>query len=118
MFGIATHLSAVILASPPSLHAHRQASLASNGGSKAGPKSTVIFLLCRVSDHVRSTQIAGGNSDSTGGRNGRSTIYRLVGSGLFPKPVRLSLGRVAWRKCDVADWLSRRWPRSTRGSHR
>ena len=38
----------------------------------------------------------------------RATIYRLVGIGQFPKPIRLSLGRVAWLKRDVVGWLSRR----------
>ena len=53
-------------------------------------------------DMLRLAQVVGLTSLS------RATIYRLVGSGQFPKPIRLSLGRVAWFKRDVVGWLSRR----------
>ncbi|HAF43524.1 MAG TPA: hypothetical protein DCK83_00905 [Gallionellaceae bacterium] len=33
-----------------------------------------------------------------------STIYRLIKKNLFPAPVRLSPGRVAWRESDVEKW--------------
>lgn len=53
-------------------------------------------------DMLRLAQVVGLTSLS------RATIYRLIGSGQFPKPIRLSLGRVAWLKRDVVGWLSRR----------
>ena len=37
----------------------------------------------------------------------RSTIYRLIGDGTFPKPKKISVRRVAWKKGDVANWRSR-----------
>lgn len=37
----------------------------------------------------------------------KSTIYRLIKSGHFPAPVKISCRRVAWRKCDLDDWKSK-----------
>ncbi len=37
----------------------------------------------------------------------RATVYRLIDSGGFPRPVRLSPGRVAWVRREVEDWMSR-----------
>lgn len=36
----------------------------------------------------------------------RSMIYRLMQSGQFPHPVRLSLRCVRWRAGDIAAWLA------------
>lgn len=36
----------------------------------------------------------------------RCTVYRLVKSGQFPKQIRLSAGRVGWRKSDIEAWLN------------
>lgn len=36
---------------------------------------------------------------------GRSTIFRLVNKGNFPKPQRLSPGRTGWFESDVNGWL-------------
>jgi prophage regulatory protein len=36
----------------------------------------------------------------------RSTIYRLIANGDFPKPVKISKGRVAWREREVLAWLA------------
>lgn len=38
----------------------------------------------------------------------RSTIYDMMGKGTFPKPVRLSPTRVAWREKDIVAWLASR----------
>jgi len=35
---------------------------------------------------------------------GRSTIYRLVAHGSFPRPVRVGLRAVAWRWSDLEHW--------------
>lgn len=35
---------------------------------------------------------------------GRSTIYRLVARGSFPRPVRVGLRAVAWRWSDLEQW--------------
>ncbi len=35
----------------------------------------------------------------------RSTIYRLVKSGKFPRPVILSTGSVRWRQSTVDFWM-------------
>lgn len=39
---------------------------------------------------------------------GRSTIYRLVASGLFPAPVHLGPRAVAWRWSDLDRWSKSR----------
>jgi prophage regulatory protein len=36
----------------------------------------------------------------------RATIYRLVYIGKFPKPIRISRNRVAWRERAVLLWLA------------
>ena len=36
----------------------------------------------------------------------RSTVYRMVAAGAFPKPVKISKGRVAWREREVLAWLA------------
>lgn len=35
----------------------------------------------------------------------RTTIYRRIGSGTFPRPVRISAGLVAWYESDVDRWV-------------
>jgi prophage regulatory protein len=35
----------------------------------------------------------------------RATVYRLIDSGEFPKPVQLSARRVAWVSAEVEDWM-------------
>jgi prophage regulatory protein len=44
---------------------------------------------------------------------GRSTIYRMVASGIFPAPVQLGARAVAWRWSDLD-----RWSESRRGARR
>ncbi|MDM7322456.1 MAG: AlpA family transcriptional regulator [Gammaproteobacteria bacterium] len=39
---------------------------------------------------------------------GRSTIYRLMGSGEFPHQVAISRGAVGWRKSDIEAWIESR----------
>jgi prophage regulatory protein len=36
----------------------------------------------------------------------RTTIWRLTKAGSFPKPVRVSAGRVAYRANDIDAWLN------------
>lgn len=43
-------------------------------------------------------------SDYTG--LSKSTIYREMNRGAFPKPLKLSPNRVAWRRDEVQDWIS------------
>ncbi len=40
----------------------------------------------------------------------RATIYRLIGQGLFPSPVKLGPGSVGWRESEIRDWLRSREP--------
>ena len=35
----------------------------------------------------------------------RSTIYRLVAKNGFPRPLRLSPGRVGWTQADLDSWF-------------
>lgn len=37
-----------------------------------------------------------------------TTIWRMIKAGKFPKSVRASMGRVAWRKSDIDNWISER----------
>lgn len=39
---------------------------------------------------------------------GRSTIYRLVASGAFPRPVHLGPRAIAWRWSDLEQWSATR----------
>jgi prophage regulatory protein len=34
------------------------------------------------------------------------TAWRKRKQGLFPAPIRISVGRVAWRRADLEDWLA------------
>jgi len=38
----------------------------------------------------------------------RSTIWRLRRRGLFPEPIRISAGRVAWSANDIDEWITSR----------
>ena len=43
---------------------------------------------------------------------GRSSIYRQIAEGQFPKPVDLGGGRaVAWRQSDISAWIASRTQR-------
>lgn len=35
----------------------------------------------------------------------KTTIYRLMKEGTFPKPLRISSMRVAWRTADIQAWV-------------
>ena len=39
---------------------------------------------------------------------GRSTIYRLMSEGQFPRPVRLASRAVAWRRSEIDGWTATR----------
>jgi predicted DNA-binding transcriptional regulator AlpA len=36
---------------------------------------------------------------------GESSMKALVGQRLFPRPIKLSAGRIGWRKSDLDRWL-------------
>ena len=38
----------------------------------------------------------------------RSTIYQMMSTGLFPKPIRLGPRAVGWRESDLSAWLEER----------
>ena len=39
---------------------------------------------------------------------GRSSIYRLVATGAFPRPRKLAERAVAWRESDIEKWIESR----------
>jgi prophage regulatory protein len=39
---------------------------------------------------------------------GRSTIYKMVALGEFPKQAKISLRAVGWVEQEIIDWLKRR----------
>lgn len=43
---------------------------------------------------------------------GRSTIYRWMSEGKFPRPVQLGDYAVAWAENEIADWIADRVGRS------
>ena len=38
----------------------------------------------------------------------RTSIYRMIGAGKFPKPVQLTARSVGWWEADVSKWLDER----------
>jgi prophage regulatory protein len=42
------------------------------------------------------------------GVKSRSTLQSMIAEGLFPKPVRVSRGRVAWSEAEIAAWQRER----------
>jgi prophage regulatory protein len=36
----------------------------------------------------------------------RSKVYEAIAAGEFPRPIRLSTNRVAFRESDIAGWIS------------
>lgn len=38
----------------------------------------------------------------------RTSIYRLVDSGLLPAPIKIGKSRIAWRASSIAQWLVER----------
>lgn len=44
----------------------------------------------------------------------RSTIYRKIKTGTFPRPYELSEGRVGWRESEINAWCESRMPASNR----
>ena len=38
----------------------------------------------------------------------RSTLYRQMGEGAFPRPLRVGVRAVRWRESEIEDWLSSR----------
>lgn len=37
----------------------------------------------------------------------RATLYRKIGDGSFPAPLKIGRSRIAWRERDIVDWLAR-----------
>jgi len=37
---------------------------------------------------------------------GKSTLYRRIREGSFPKQVRIGPNSVAWRQSDITEWMS------------
>lgn len=37
----------------------------------------------------------------------KSTIYKYIAAGTFPKPVPLGGGRVAWVEQEIQDWITK-----------
>lgn len=48
---------------------------------------------------------------------GRSTIYKYVAEGEFPKPVSLGARAVAWVESEVDDWVLDRIEKRDQGSY-
>jgi prophage regulatory protein len=36
----------------------------------------------------------------------KATVYRKVGDGSFPAPLKIGKARVAWRQSDIAKWMA------------
>lgn len=46
----------------------------------------------------------------------RSSLYKFVAAGTFPKPVRLGPRAVGWIEAEVQEWLDRRIADSREGA--
>ncbi len=44
----------------------------------------------------------------------RSTVYKFIAEGRFPKPVKLGARMVAWVDVEVLDWMEDKVQRGTR----
>jgi predicted DNA-binding transcriptional regulator AlpA len=42
------------------------------------------------------------------GVKSRSTLHSMIEEGLFPKPIRVSRGRIAWSAAEIAAWQKAR----------
>lgn len=38
----------------------------------------------------------------------RSTIYRMMNTGSFPRAIRITPSRVVWKESDIQDWIDDR----------
>ncbi|QUT04818.1 AlpA family phage regulatory protein [Sphingobium phenoxybenzoativorans] len=50
--------------------------------------------FCRLADVKARTRLS------------RTTIYRRIAAGSFPRPVQLSAGLVAWYESDIDSWVA------------
>jgi len=76
---------------------HHSAARPANGHAHHTPvASDVTVLLLRLQGVVRVTGLS------------RSTLYRLIADGQFPRPVRLGPRAVAWRRVDIEAWSETR----------
>ena len=39
---------------------------------------------------------------------GKTTVYKMIGRGQFPRPVKLGERAVAWRRSDIEGWIATR----------
>ena len=56
-------------------------------------ENSISVVMIRLREVTRVTGLA------------RSTIYKLIGEGSFPRPVRLAARAVAWRSDVVNAWI-------------
>ena len=54
---------------------------------------TVIDNWMKLRDVIEATKLS------------RTTIYRRIGQGTFPKPVVITEACVRWRQSDIAAWM-------------
>jgi prophage regulatory protein len=59
-------------------------------------------ITTMASRYIRRTEV----EDLTG--LSRSTIYRMMDAGQFPRPIRLTQKAVGWKETDIAAWLDSR----------
>ena len=52
--------------------------------------------LYTVSEVIRITRLS------------RTTLYRMMGAGSFPKPIKIGVSKNAWRASVIAHWLKAR----------
>jgi len=58
--------------------------------------SEVVMKLIKLRDVMNTTGL------------GRSTIYKYIANGNFPKPVSLGVKAVAWVESEVQEWIIER----------
>lgn len=63
---------------------------------EARPQPTPVERLFTVQEVVKITTLS------------RTTIYRMLDAGTFPRPIHLSPNRIGWRASVIARWQAER----------
>ena len=64
--------------------------------NQRGAQRTMIIQIIRLPEVCKSTALA------------RSTIYKLVSKGTFPKPIKLTARSSGWLVSEVEEWITNR----------
>lgn len=77
-----------------------------------GPEGarTIVALMHRLIGHFADEQVLDADEVAKRLRLSKKTVLRLVASGEFPTPIKVTGNRTGWRKSDFENWLATRPP--------